>query len=76
MCKRHHTSQYTENKMTSTDNDNVPYRVVSDGNSTEHTTLGDLSHSSSSSHVLAYVLVPVGSIVLVALLALMVCIYM
>lgn len=62
--------------MTSTDGNNVPYRVVSDSNSTEYTTLGDLSHSSSSSHVLAYVLVPVGSIVLVALLALMVCIYM
>lgn len=55
--------------MSSTDSRNVPYHIVTE-NITEHTTVLTEHHSTSSSHVLAYVLVPVGSVILVALLAL------
>ncbi|XP_063400812.1 small integral membrane protein 29-like [Mytilus trossulus] len=55
--------------MSSTSSNNVPYHIVTE-NVTEHTTVLTEPHSTSSSHVLAYVLVPVGSVILVALLAL------
>ncbi|XP_071137361.1 small integral membrane protein 29-like [Mytilus edulis] len=55
--------------MSSTSSNNVPYHIVTE-NITEHTTVFTEPHSTSSSHVLAYILVPVGSVILVALLAL------
>lgn len=57
--------------MSSTSSNNVPYHIVTE-NITEHTTVFTEPHSTSSSHVLAYVLIPVGSVILVALLALIV----
>lgn len=57
--------------MSSDANNNVSYKVIPYSNLTDHTTAAASSgNSMSSSHVLAYVLVPVGSFILVGLLAL------